>query len=466
MTWKTGDGGLSDLATETATLKLSAGQTTWLNRAHWFVHDVAASSDHVENGNGFAMSLHVYKSCTDEFTFVTRQNEAQKGNPKNDLIWNIDLEATDPRLNEGVQDFETAIGLHEMRQLPAQNGEFGTDYIDLTPRCGPQIPVRDVEGGLDFQSFESSEAYSTADDETLDIADGRQSAASRNASGTEPAAKPAKGAWRMALQPIPGAWIPAAKVPTLLATTVVGSLFVSGIAQNKNLWMKAIAREIDMSREEGLAWVALAAVECFLLAAGFRALRSLFLEGWPPKMQVLTWSSLQPGLCWHTCLWAQLLAMIVWAEALPASFLWWWFFQFGGLSLLWTLLACWSMLCGAFDSRTPKHRSFLALLWHLIFTFLALRALCMELGPKWIRRKLQSVERLQVLEVLGAPHWLCEKVGHLDLGDVMGLAFLCVLTSSLYVVVAWLVRAFRGCSVNWQMLVRFLGCEGSERSHR
>ena len=50
---------------------MQAPATTWLNRSNWFVHSVdsPAQSDSV-NPRGFALSLHVYLSCTDEFAFT------------------------------------------------------------------------------------------------------------------------------------------------------------------------------------------------------------------------------------------------------------------------------------------------------------------------------------------------------------------------------------------------------------
>ena len=84
------------------TLELGAGQTTWLNRQNWWVHKVECNQKHP-----FALSLHLYKSCTDAFAFVkpdrsttSRTNFAliEKGMPSNDYFWNIDLPESDPRV--------------------------------------------------------------------------------------------------------------------------------------------------------------------------------------------------------------------------------------------------------------------------------------------------------------------------------------------------------------------------------
>ena len=76
---------------------MQAPATTWLNRSNWYVHTVEAPGDGISsrpeatwlnplswfrsggeasaesdavNPRGFALSLHVYLSCTDEFAFT------------------------------------------------------------------------------------------------------------------------------------------------------------------------------------------------------------------------------------------------------------------------------------------------------------------------------------------------------------------------------------------------------------
>ena len=94
-TFKNGDCGLQGLPAEgTQELTLEAGQTTWLNRQNNFVHQVECHEN-----DPFALSLHVYKSCTDEFAFDTGRTFA-KGSPENDYFWNVDLPAKHPKVQE------------------------------------------------------------------------------------------------------------------------------------------------------------------------------------------------------------------------------------------------------------------------------------------------------------------------------------------------------------------------------
>eukprot|EP00438_Fugacium_kawagutii_P002588 Skav214077 [mRNA] locus=scaffold2927:42483:43688:- [translate_table: standard] len=95
------------------TLILKAGDTTWLNRQNWWVHEVWCGA------GDFALSLHLYKSCTDEFAFVKPADEKTtaeiaKGAPKNDFFWNLadglGLSKEDKRITEidgpeGPRDF-------------------------------------------------------------------------------------------------------------------------------------------------------------------------------------------------------------------------------------------------------------------------------------------------------------------------------------------------------------------------
>ena len=76
-------------------LELQAGDTTWLNRQSWFVHAVHCSNDDTIEPKDFTLSIHFYKSCTDEFAFMAAGEGGRvvkKGQPKNDLFWNYDLE--------------------------------------------------------------------------------------------------------------------------------------------------------------------------------------------------------------------------------------------------------------------------------------------------------------------------------------------------------------------------------------
>ncbi|CAE7033399.1 ADAMTS9 [Symbiodinium sp. CCMP2456] len=89
-------------------LKLTTGDTTWLNRQNWWVHQVQCHDDF-----DFALSVHLYKSCSDAFAFmkpITGHTEAltkvegagtlEKGMPNNDYFWNVSLPASDKRVEE------------------------------------------------------------------------------------------------------------------------------------------------------------------------------------------------------------------------------------------------------------------------------------------------------------------------------------------------------------------------------
>ena len=103
MEFQDGDCGLKLPPGSHKELTLKEGQTTWLNRQNWWVHEVWC-------GEGdFALSLHLYKSCTDEFAFVKKQDDGSadldkpEGGPKNDFFWNlpdIGLPVTDDRIKE------------------------------------------------------------------------------------------------------------------------------------------------------------------------------------------------------------------------------------------------------------------------------------------------------------------------------------------------------------------------------
>mmetsp|Transcript_19029 Transcript_19029/g.44398 ORF Transcript_19029/g.44398 Transcript_19029/m.44398 type:complete len:685 (+) Transcript_19029:94-2148(+) len=350
MTWRSGDGGLPDLPRRgTNTLHLVAGQTTWLNRANWFVHEVTAT--HQLNQSCFGMSLHVYKSCSDEFAFVTSQNEVQLGNPKNDLFWNIDLPGSDPRLNEGVQDFEVAIGLQGSR----------TRRLDRPTNGGGTPPT----------AGDASHA-------TMQLGEGAGSTGGTASAGCVTAALPAQA------QPLghgPG---------------------VAPDETNK-LSIKQIISHIQSNRKVFRALACLlacAVAECVLVRAAFTAMEASFSGSWPPRMQVLVWNTLQPGLCWHTCLVAQFFALGLVTGAMAeddpyryaavVAFN----FQFGLSSALWALLAFALMLCsGRWAPSQPW--SLLALLWHLAFGSLTCLRLCRRFGPARVRAVLERMMLVQ-----------------------------------------------------------------------
>ena len=105
--FKVDDGqlGLPNEEQSVSVLLLTAGDTTWLNRQNWWVHQAQCHDDF-----DFAMSVHLYKSCSDAFAFMrptTGYTEAltkvqgagtlEKGMPSNDYFWNFDLPASDKR---------------------------------------------------------------------------------------------------------------------------------------------------------------------------------------------------------------------------------------------------------------------------------------------------------------------------------------------------------------------------------
>ena len=55
--WVDGDGGLSLPKGEHSTLQLNAGDTTWMNRANFVVHEVRCYASNPKNSNGFALSF-------------------------------------------------------------------------------------------------------------------------------------------------------------------------------------------------------------------------------------------------------------------------------------------------------------------------------------------------------------------------------------------------------------------------
>eukprot|EP00971_Amphidinium_carterae_P192676 3823553-Amphidinium_carterae.1 len=112
MSWKNGDAGLKLGPGAHQSLQLAEGDTTWMNRANWYVHEVAAIA-RPGNGFGFAMSLHVYKSCKTEFGMV-KGGVLKLASPENDFFWNINLEKDDPRLHEGIPSF-----MHSLVSQPA-----------------------------------------------------------------------------------------------------------------------------------------------------------------------------------------------------------------------------------------------------------------------------------------------------------------------------------------------------------
>merc|ERR1719191_272624 len=135
--WENGDGHLYDIpqGQRLTWLTLKPNQTTWMNRSNWFCHTVRTPNVD-ENKRGYALSLHVYKSCRDEFEFIQTDLQKQaagdrnfsvnvKKNPANDFFWNIDLDENDPRIRvDNVPDFMEAIGYQRgYKVIPSVVGE-------------------------------------------------------------------------------------------------------------------------------------------------------------------------------------------------------------------------------------------------------------------------------------------------------------------------------------------------------
>ncbi len=145
-------------------LQLKAGDTTWLNRQSWFVHAVECSNDHSIEPREFALSIHFYMSCTDEFAFVSNGEQPQtvmKAQPKNDLFWNFDLPKDHPHYLKHYQDadgnqipvpdFETEI-LQPAQLTDPANGEKHVD-----PACVELA----IEGGgeVNGKEFRKKQCY-------------------------------------------------------------------------------------------------------------------------------------------------------------------------------------------------------------------------------------------------------------------------------------------------------------------
>ncbi|CAE7939344.1 ANKS1A, partial [Symbiodinium sp. KB8] len=153
-----GDDGQLDLPNEDQTvLKLTTGNTTWLNRQNWWVHQVQCHDDF-----DFALSVHLYKSCSDAFAFMkptTGHTEAaaltqvegaralEKGMPNNDYFWNISLPASDERVKEigcpagsgqsaGPLDFEKHV-LNEAHARALARGQRQANYAYTSQPSGP-----------------------------------------------------------------------------------------------------------------------------------------------------------------------------------------------------------------------------------------------------------------------------------------------------------------------------------------
>lgn len=108
MTFREGDCRLDSLDPQPQeVLTLQAGQTTWLNRQSWSVHAVECSNDAAIEPPDFTLSIHFYKSCTDEFAFVAdgpHGKAVKKAQPKNDLFWNRGLEPGHKHFLEHYED--------------------------------------------------------------------------------------------------------------------------------------------------------------------------------------------------------------------------------------------------------------------------------------------------------------------------------------------------------------------------
>jgi len=110
LTWMDGEAGLTLPPGEHTWMPLSSKQTTWMDRANWFVHIVHCPVDKHANVDGFALSLHTYKSCVEEWE-VKDGLSATEFKPINDFFWNLDLPRADPRVDASV-DFEQVFSEH------------------------------------------------------------------------------------------------------------------------------------------------------------------------------------------------------------------------------------------------------------------------------------------------------------------------------------------------------------------
>ena len=127
-------------------IKMSKGMTTWLNRQNNFVHEVWCDP---REGHPFAMSVHLYKSCDDEFAWVQDEHHPSggyfkmivKGNPSNDFFWNISLPEDDRRVQEvregkvNVKDFATVLNEGKARDLLWSMPKFQPTGSWVCPRC-------------------------------------------------------------------------------------------------------------------------------------------------------------------------------------------------------------------------------------------------------------------------------------------------------------------------------------------
>eukprot|EP00933_Yihiella_yeosuensis_P051192 TRINITY_DN49061_c0_g1_i1.p1 TRINITY_DN49061_c0_g1~~TRINITY_DN49061_c0_g1_i1.p1 ORF type:complete len:504 (+),score=49.00 TRINITY_DN49061_c0_g1_i1:64-1575(+) len=96
--------------------RVQVGMMTWLNRQNFHVHEVSVPNTGSARFAGFALSVHLYKSCTDEFEFV-HGGKAQKSNPANDLLWIWQAPLDDPRFKDfdnGVPNFAEKVLMEDL----------------------------------------------------------------------------------------------------------------------------------------------------------------------------------------------------------------------------------------------------------------------------------------------------------------------------------------------------------------
>ena len=144
MKFQKGDCGLDSLNTEPQeVLTLEKGDTTWLNRQSWFVHAVECSNDASIEPPDFTLSIHFYKSCTDEFAFVADgphgKKEVKKAQPKNDLFWNCGLKKGHKHYLEHYEDEKGEKILVPDFEKEASNGlvpRSGEGFLELAPMDG------------------------------------------------------------------------------------------------------------------------------------------------------------------------------------------------------------------------------------------------------------------------------------------------------------------------------------------
>eukprot|EP00439_Symbiodinium_sp_Y106_P066329 s3253_g10.t2 len=154
--------GLPNEEQSVSVLLLTAGDTTWLNRQNWWVHQAQCHADF-----DFAMSVHLYKSCSDAFAFMrptTGYTEAlikvqgagtlEKGMPSNDYFWNFDLPASDKRVKEigrPAASGQSAGPLDEKHALNEAPGREEGPGPGQAPPCQGNTLIGACATGLNWQ---------------------------------------------------------------------------------------------------------------------------------------------------------------------------------------------------------------------------------------------------------------------------------------------------------------------------